>query len=262
MVESPKVDDHLSIIDCPPHAAVAEWPGVIEIQTILQTGDSYAAVEHIQRDGTPLKIAARYQSLVLDLYWKAHDLPAVITIGRAGILHCLSQSLAADIPPDSKDNLRSTAKAIAFNLGSFTWPGWEEPGIAPAPSDLAIGRDCALLNLRLALELKKPPKALSNAHWLIGVHALASGDFELAEKEFELALEVLPAGDESTNALETLNLGFLAVAQICSNPSNPDTVSRLAKILASLRQQNNDDAKTYASQLEASLKLFGPKTQS
>jgi hypothetical protein len=133
---------------------------VIDIQTLLQTGDSFRAIEQIQHEGTPSEIAARYQSLILDLYWKAHNLPAVVTIGRAGILHCLNQSLATDVSPESKDKLRWIAKAIAFNVGSFTWPGWEEPGIHPTAADLATGRDCAKLNLRLAVELKKPPKAI------------------------------------------------------------------------------------------------------
>src|ERR1700721_2000959 len=126
-----------------------------EILQLLHEGDSFAAIEEIQKEGFPLEIAARYQALVSNLYWKAHDLQAFIAIGRAGILYCLGQSLVSK-SADEIEKLRSIAKGLAFDVGSFTWPGWEEPGINPTAADLAVGMDCAWLNLRLAIELKKP----------------------------------------------------------------------------------------------------------
>src|ERR1700733_6665763 len=102
-------------------------PLVRELQDLLRSSDSFAALERIQRHGAPLEIAARYESLIPDLYWKAHDLPAIVTLGRAGICYCLGQSLLADVSPQMATQFRSTAKSLAYNVGSFTWPGWEEP---------------------------------------------------------------------------------------------------------------------------------------
>lgn len=244
---------------CLSRAALAESADVVsEIQTILQASDSFAAIEHIQRDGTPLEIAGRYQSFIPDLYWKAHDLPAIIAIGRAGIIYCLGQSLAVDISAESAEKLRSIAKGIAYNVGSFSWPGWEEPGIAPTVADLIVGMDCARLNLRLAIELKKPPVALSKAHWLVGAHALTSENFELAEREFRLARDVLPAIDEASKNLQWLNQGFLAVAQMCSNPADAAATARFEQIIAELRADNGDDAKVYLPQLMSARRLFVP----
>ena len=228
-----------------------------EIQAILRAGDSFAALEHIQRQGTPVEIAARYASLVLDLYWKAHDLPAVVAIGRGGIIYCLSQSIAEG-SSSAADELRDVAKRLAYNVGSFTWPGWEEPGIDPTPGDQAFGRDCARLNFRLAIELKRPPKGLSMAHWLSGAHALAAGDFEQAEQEFQRAQDVFPTADADAKALAPCNLGYLAVARLCKNPGDAAAAASFEAITAQLRTQATDDAQTYLSQLLSARRLFVP----
>ena len=229
-----------------------------ELQSLLRTADSFTAIEHLQRHGTPAEIAARYEALLSDLYWKAHDLPAAITIGRAGILYCLTQSLAPGTAPHSAHHLRSIAKGLAYDLGSFTWPGWEEPGINPMPADLAVGRDCAQLNLRLALELKRSPERLSMSHWLIGAHALAARDFAQAEQSFRQAQEVLPVTDPAAQSMHPCNHGYLAIAQLCQNPADAAAEKRLAEIMTHLGARADDDAKTYLPQLQSARRLFVP----
>lgn len=223
-----------------------------EIRDLLRAGDSFAAIEHIQRHGNPLEIAARYQALVPELYWKARDLPAVVAIGRAGILYCLGQSLTAGASPEDVEKLRSIAKELAYNVASFTWPGWEEPGIYPTPDEIALGRDCAKLNLRLAIELKKPPERVSMAHWLIGAHALAADDHETAEKEFQLALDVSPATDAA------INMGYLAIARLCRNPSDAAARTSFDGIIAQLKSRTDEDAKDYLAQLLTARRHFVP----
>jgi len=230
-----------------------------EIQELLRGGDSFAAIEHIQRHGAPPEVAARYESLVLDLYWKARDLAAVTVVGRAGILYCLGQRAVAGIAPEISAKLGQAAKGLAYNLGSFTWPGWEEPGISPTSDDVAVGRDCAKLNLRLGIELKKPPLGVSKAHWLIGAHALASRDFELAEKEFQLAQDVLPASDKAAQELEPCNLGYFAVARLARNPADSAAQARFAEITARLGERDDDDSREYLTQLVRARRLFVPE---
>jgi len=227
-----------------------------EIQELLATQDSFAAIEHIQRDGTPCEIAGRYESLVLDLYWKAHDLAAMVIVSRAGILYCLGQLLVAGHSAETIEKLEHAAKGIAYNAGSFTWPGWEEPGIHPTAEQLAYGRDCARLNLRLAIELKRPAKGLSKAHWLIGAHALVTRDSELAEKEFQLAQDVLPPSDPAAKEMEPCNLGYLAVARLCRNASDADALARFDEITRRLAAQKDEESQDYLSQLLRARRLF------
>jgi hypothetical protein len=237
---------------------VAEFDAQLpaEVRQLLRSGDSFAAIERIHRTASPMEIAGRYRSLVSDLYWKAHDLPAVVLVGRAGILHCLGRSLAESSPLEPADALRSLAKGLAYDIGSFTWPGWEEPGINPTPEELAFGRDCARLNLRLAIELKKPPDRLSMAHWLLGAHALAAGDADEALGAFETARDVLPATDAASEAMALLNFGYITVARLRkgaagAGKSFDQTISRL-------EARNDDDARQYIAQLKAARRLYSP----
>ena len=219
-----------------------------EIRHLLHS-DPFAAIEHLHRQGSPLEIAAQYQSLVVDLYWKAHDLPSVVLLGRAGILHCLTHSVVPYSSPEAIEKFRSVAKALAYNVGSFTWPGWEEPGIVPTPDQIAFGQDCAHLNLRLALELRKPPKALANAHWLVGAHALASHNFDLAESEFHHALQACPPTDAPSRAAAAANAAYLALAQQCKSPTDPVPRAAFAEITAHLSAQTDEDSPAYLNQL-------------
>jgi hypothetical protein len=227
-----------------------------QIRHLLRTGDSFIAIEEIQRTGSPLEIAVRFHSVMKDLYWKAHDLPGLILIGRAGILFCISHSLVAGESPESIEKLRSTAKAITFDIGSFTWPGWEEPGINPTHADLAVGLDCARLNLRLAIELKKPADRLSMAHWLLGAQALATRDHQLAQTQFQLAQDVLPSNDPATLKLQPLNLGYLAIARLMENPNDAVAQTQFDQITGQLTADSSEDAKSYLTQLDSARRLF------
>jgi hypothetical protein len=228
----------------------------IEIQELLRAGDSFAAIEHIQRQGDSLEIAARYQSLLSELYWKAHDLPAVLVVGHAGILHCLGQSLIAGTSAENIEKLRSIAKALAYDIGSFTWAGWEEPGIDPTPDQLAVGLDCAELNLRLAIELRKPSNRLAMAHWLVGAHALAARDADMAITHFQLARAVLPVKDDASKTLDLCNGGYLALARLCKNATDASLQANFNEIIAQLNALPDKEVSFYVSQLMTARRLF------
>jgi hypothetical protein len=99
-------------------------------------------IQLLDEQPDPLLAANAYAALLNDLYWKDRSLPLTIAIGRAGIQHCLSRARpAADA--QIAERLKGAAKAMAYNVGSFTWDGWDEQGIAPGPTDLAIGMDAA-----------------------------------------------------------------------------------------------------------------------
>ena len=229
---------------------------MIEIQQLLRDNDSFAAIEHIQAHGSLIEIAARYATLVADFYWKAHDLPAVVTIGRAGIYFCLGHSQTAGLSVERVGKFRSAAKGLAYNVGSFTWPGWDEPGIHLDSHQIAFGAECAALNLRLAIELQKPMSRVSSAHWLVGAHALAANDLDKAEREFELAQKILPETDVPEKSLQQLNMGYLAIARLCRNPSDADLAANFADIISRINSQSDEDAKEHVAQLLTARRVF------
>jgi hypothetical protein len=222
---------------------------MIEIQKLLRAGDFFAAIERIQSVGSPKDIASRYHTLMKDFYWKAHDISAVVTLARAGIFYCLGQSMAMGFSEEAAQEMRSMAKSMAYDAGSFTWPGWQEPGINPSKEELAFGRQCAKLNLRLAIELNKPASRVSMAHWLIGAHALTARDFDLAEEEFAKAIEVLPATDAESKTLVLCNAGYLAIARLCKDSSDAEAEASFEWATSQLGAQKDEDSEQYLAQL-------------
>src|SRR4051794_17432075 len=90
----------------------------------------------------------------MDAYWKAKDLNGAVALLIDGIA---CGQAAAKANPAEATQILGTVKAMAFNLASFTWPGWDEQGITITPEQLAAGRQAAELNYQLALELNRPP---------------------------------------------------------------------------------------------------------
>lgn len=161
-------------------------------QTALETlraHDSLVVVEAFA-GMEPLAAAKAYADLQRDFYWKKKDPFAMVAVARAGIQHGLTLAYAFDThEPDLAYQLRSVAKGMAYDLGSFTWIGWDEPDFPIGDEHRAIGYDAAKTNLRLAAELNKGDLPLSRAWWLVGAHAMAAGDLVKAKADFEKAAE-------------------------------------------------------------------------
>src|SRR4051794_31454663 len=113
-----------------------------DVLTRVASEDTYTAIEQLAAMRDPPAAAQCYADAVVDAYWKRKDLPTVVAVARAGIQFTLTTALFT-AAPDQVEKLRSTAKAIAYNLASFTWPGWDEAGIVCTPADLAAGFDAA-----------------------------------------------------------------------------------------------------------------------
>src|SRR5438874_1452969 len=98
-------------------------------------GDTFAAAELVERDAASAghtAIGKRYFELINDLYWKAKDVSAAMSLGRLGVHYCLMHGTP---------ELRDLAKQMAYNLGSSAWPGWAEPGVTITDADLVAGHD-------------------------------------------------------------------------------------------------------------------------
>jgi hypothetical protein len=154
--------------------------------TYLVEVDTFTAIEYLDQQDDPLTVANVYSTLVMRLYWEDKNLPAVVAIARAGIQYGLTAAAMAS-DHDLAMEIKSVAKEVAYNLASFTWPGWDEPGMIISQSDVAIGLDAAKTNLRLADELKKGDLPLSRAYWMLGRHYLASGHLDKAKACFAKA---------------------------------------------------------------------------
>jgi hypothetical protein len=218
-----------------------------ELLALARDVDLFAVIERISADPDLEHAAAAFGKLAKRLYSAEKSVSGAVAIGRAGIQFCLCFADAA-----KRQALRQQAKALAFNLGADTWPGWGEEGIVISASDLDAGLDAARLNLRLALELERGPLAESRAFWLVGAHRLARAEDAAAVTEFSRARE--RARDAANGLDEQLNAGYIALTGALSGSAQAQ--HELASILERLRSAPAKDAPFVAEQLEKALAVF------
>ena len=226
-----------------------------EVKSLLQKNDTFKAIEFVNSQGEPETVAKRYLDLVMDFYWKEHALPQVIIFASAGIQYSITkaQELAKE-ESEKAVQLRSIAKTMAYNLASFTWPGWDEEGIVISKADLVTGLDAAKLNLRLALELKKGSVPLSNAYWVLGAQYLAAQEYDEAIEGFVSAKE--KAQEANDNASELMNLGYIGIAKVIGRSHKVEGERQFDEAIEGLKKLNTKDAKFYINQLKTALKVF------
>jgi hypothetical protein len=224
----------------------------------LDEGDRYLVVQSLNSGEDPEEVAGKYSNLVMDFYWKEHDLPRVTFFANAGMQYCLTEAdRLGEERPETVDKLKSTAKAIAYNLASFTWPGWDEEGITITDTDLAVGLDAARLNLRLAEELSKPVSAVSAAYWVLGAQLMAANHLEEAEEAFTHAADKSEeAGDE---AGRYMNLGYIGIAKILEGSDKTEGQRQFEEAVDGLTMDGSEEAEFYRGQLKSVLQFFSAR---
>lgn len=137
------------------------------IKKAVENEDRYRAIEIIESKGELNEIAEIYDELVRKFYWDEKDVRTSVFLARAGIGFCLG---VVAREKGKREEFLGNAKVMAYNLASFAWDGWDEPGITITECELREGFEAAKLNLRLALTLRRPPAGLHNAYWMLGAH--------------------------------------------------------------------------------------------
>jgi tetratricopeptide (TPR) repeat protein len=165
----------------------------------LEERDADAAKRFIEDESDARRVLAMYHGAIRHAYWSNKDLAMVVALGR----HAIAYGTAG-----AHDD---ALKPITYDIGSFCWPGWDEPGITVDETTLAFGADVAALNLDLALRLQRPPLAQAMAHWLVGAYELATGRRDDAARYFERALAL--ARTSADRPTELLMSAYLAVAE-------------------------------------------------
>lgn len=220
-----------------------------EIEELLRTKDSFAALERIERQGDALAVADLYKRLVRDLYNEAKDVSGTILVGRAGIHYCLTKAIEVEgADKELAEKLRGAAKALSYNTAASGWPAWAEPGMRVTEEHMRAGYDCARLNRRLAYELDRPPGPKGNGLWLMGAHHLAAGEYEEATRAFEQARDIFDSVPEPDYALMTR--GYIVIVRLTQNPGDGGAQDEFETTVRALRERGNEDATFFADQLE------------
>lgn len=224
------------------------------VKSLLTTSDPFMVIEYINGLGTPEEAALAYTELVKDFYWKEKSLPMVKMLGQAGIQYCLIQGqVSAKSDKAKSDRILSYAKTIAYDLASFTWPGWQEKGITLSTDDLKLGLNAAKLNLRLAKSLKKPAIKMAYSYWIMGAQLLAHKQNQDAIDFFNFALD--QAEKANDKLFSTVCEGYVGLARIVSGIKAPLGLELYEQSLLMLESDHSKDSQFFFAQLK-SVKAF------
>lgn len=209
------------------------------------------AVKQLNFQDDTLRAMDTYGEVVKHLYWQDKDLPNTIALAQGGIAHGLEKA-------DETDNdelafeLRAKAKGIAYNLASFTWPGWDEPDFEISTEQAAIGLEAAQTNLDLAVMLERDDLRHSYAHWMLAAQQLAAGEHAAAKASFQSAAEF---GKQAKRpSAELLGTGFAALVDLLGSPGD----AGLGAALDGIKDQLGtiEHGADYIKQIETAWKVF------
>ena len=221
-----------------------------DVLKIYREQDRFAAIEHIHKS-PPLEIVRAYDEVARHLYWQEKDLRGAVSFSCACIQAGVALALGAK-DAETIYELRSKAKAMAFNLASFVWPGWDEPGIEIEPGDLKLGLDAAKTNLRLAAKLDKGDLPLARAHWMVGATQMALNDQAAARQSFIESAEYARKAGENGEAL--LSDGYAALAGILQSPDEAAYQTDLETVKQHLAEEEH--GADFITQLDTAAKVF------
>jgi hypothetical protein len=189
------------------------------------------------------------------LYWKHRALPAFLALQREHL-----RRLEASLTGCEEAAVAPLVRALGgsyYNLASFAWPGWEEPGIVIDAEALAAGRAAALR----CLEIRRDPAhaavpfgyTLAIAHWMVGAYHLAAREWDAARESFAQAQRLKQEAGEA----DVLEAGYLALTDVLERPEDTAAVTAFEGILAQLAARPEDaDAACYRQQLVSARRVF------
>ncbi len=219
----------------------------------IRNVDTFAAIDFLSKEVDPFTVTSTFNDLIGHLYWEDKDLSQVVAMGRAGIQYGLAAAAEADsINPDASKEIYDKVRAIAFNVASFSWPGWDEPGINPNPTDMALGYDAAKLGVRLVNESDDEPIRFARSFWMLGAHQLASRKSARAEESFGLSAEY--ASKAAADSERLLAQGFVVLARVQAGTGGPGLGDELERIKADLAEV--EFGQDFINQIDTAAKVF------
>jgi tetratricopeptide (TPR) repeat protein len=219
----------------------------------LNEADSYVAIEFLERQEDPREVLQVYNQLLKHFYYEKKNIQSVIVLGRAGAQFGLAASNAAEEnDPELANELKEEARAVLYNLASYTWPGWNEQDIEIDENEIAQGLDAAKATFRLAQALNMPALRISRSHWMLGALQLASGNLEAAKRHFDEASNLALEAGEPAEALLSDGFGMLVIQM--ASPGDYDAQAQLDEVKNKL--SGMEDGQYFVEQLNTAVKVF------
>ena len=224
------------------------------VQSLAEEKDLYAATEFVFGLWEETDMVKVFEDLLLDCYWKAKSVAQVIHFANAGIHYCLAQACEYDGDADSARELRFAAKRIATNAASFTWIGWDEPGVEISPDQMRHGIAFARYAVRQLHDLDPTDAQLAYTYWFLGAHLIAEGSYEEALAVFITTKDYNESAGDNPD-YQTMIEGYIGLAKILSGDDETGE-SEFEASIAALKSREGEDAAFYAKQLVEVRALF------
>ena len=148
--------------------------------------------------------------------------------------------------PEAVQRIRTFARGVAFNIASFTWPGWDDTGPISAERQ-ALGLSAARVGLQLA---EAANDVTPNILWIYGVHEINAGEYEEAEKTFARAKSLA-----RNDFYRSMHDGWIAMTRFLAQRTDVNR-SAYDKAVEAIRTGSDPDAAFYADQLPTALAVF------
>lgn len=217
------------------------------VQSLAVEKDLYAASEFVFGLWEETDMVKVFEDLLLDCYWKAKSMEQVIHFAGAGIHYCLAQACEYDEDADSARELRFAAKRIATNAASFTWIGWDEPGVEISHEQMRHGIAFARYAVRQLHELDPADAQLAFTYWHLGAHLISDGSYAEAQSIFESARDY-SASDGRNPDNRTMYEGYVGLTKILAGDTEAGE-SEFDASISALKSRDSEDAAFFAKQL-------------
>ncbi|MCY4437570.1 MAG: hypothetical protein OXE05_09595 [Chloroflexi bacterium] len=219
------------------------------VQCRVAEEDLFAASAYVLGVGATQAVVAAFENLILDCYHRAKSVEQVLHFGSAGIHYCLASAQELDSHDDAAAReLRYAAKRMATNVASFTWPGWDEPGVTISPELMQQGMMFARYSVRQLHELDPTAEQLAFTYWFLGAHLMAGRQYAEALTVFEAAHAYNQEHGSDPEGRLMLE-GYIGLTKLLAGQEQCGDTEYCAAITA-LQVRDSEDAQFYAEQLK------------
>lgn len=223
------------------------------VQSLAEEKDLFAACEYVYGLGDRSTVVQAFSNLLRDCHYKAKSTRQVVFFAHVGIGYCLNQAAALEgEDPVAAGDLRWSAKRMATNAASFTWPGWASEGVTITQEQMEEGLAIARYSIRQLRELEPTPEQLGFSLWFLGAHLMANEDYEDALAVFNEALG--PEPDDGADGVMMLR-GYAGLTQILAGEEEIGEQA-FGTAVDGLKGLKTEDATFYAEQLVTARKEF------
>ena len=154
--------------------------------------------------------------------------------------------------PDQAVEIRRFARGVAYNIASFTWPGWGDSSEPISKTRQELGLEAAKRAVDLAEQIGE---VTPNALWILGAHHLNAMQYEEALSSFDRAKEL--ARNDFYRSMHSV---WQQLTRVLASGTNSG-LQELDVAIDNLRGSDFEDAEFFADQLNTARRVYIENTE-